>query len=101
MTPRVFTTPRPQTKARSCSDATTDYLMEGLCLRPSYITASITLEVKQNHAYVKTPGYLRKFTENEKFCKMYGLTVMMVVSTLTSIKNIDKIDFNFIFSMHF
>ena len=75
--------------------------MEGLCLRPSYITASITLEVKQNHAYVKTPGYLRKFTENEKFCKMYGLTVMMVVSTLTSIKNIDKIDFNFIFSMHF
>ena len=56
------------------------------------LTASITLEVKNFYAYVKTPEVLNKFTEDKKFCRMYGLAMMMVVSRSTPIKNIDKIN---------
>jgi hypothetical protein len=31
------------------------------------LAASITLEVKNNHAYVKTSGILKKFPENKFF----------------------------------
>ena len=31
------------------------------------LAASITLEVKNNHAHVKTPGILNKFHENKFF----------------------------------
>ena len=43
------------------------------------LAASKTLEVKNNHAYVKTPGILNKYFEFF-ICRMYGLAVMLVVS---------------------
>ena len=59
-----------------------------LCFWP--LTASITLEVRNIHAHVKTAGILNKFTKNKKICGIYGSAVMMVESTSTPIKNIDK-----------
>ena len=48
------------------------------CFWPS--TASMTSEVKNNHAHVKTPGILNKVYENKFFYRMYGLALMLVLS---------------------
>ena len=49
------------------------------------------MEVKNNHAYVTTQRILNKFIEINFSGGMYGLAVMMSISTPTTSKNIDKI----------
>jgi hypothetical protein len=72
-----------------------DELNVKVCARCSvfgvYLTASITLEVKNNPAHVAMHRILNKFTKNKICCRMYGLAGMLSVTTQTIIRNIDKI----------
>ena len=55
----------------------------------SPLTASITMEVKNNYAYVTT----QRIHWNKLFDGMYSLAVMMSISTRTTSKTIDKMTF--------
>ena len=52
------------------------------------------MEVKNNHAHVTTQNNLNKFIEIN-FSGMYGLAVMLSISTQTTSKNIDVYDKQF------
>ena len=55
------------------------------------LTASITCEVKNDHAHVTTQRILSKFIEINFSVGMYGLAVMLSIPRLTTSKNIDEI----------
>ena len=56
------------------------------------LTASITLEVKNNHAHVTTQRILNKFIEIKFSVGCMVLAVMLSISTSTTSKNIDEMN---------
>ena len=55
------------------------------------LTASITSEVKNNHAHVTTQKFLNKFIEIKFSVRCMVLAVMLSISTQATSKYIDKI----------